>query len=487
MNSVASPALPPVSSLRVGLGLCAAVGLLGLGLGYAVEREAARGRMREALIAGGMAAFLVLGAAIMAGGMRRYVARQQDLHRRAAEFPDEPWRWRAEWVDPRGMAQSAGRYAGIGLVAGIALWLMSAPAMLAFQEEWRRGNHGIGLALIFPLVGTLFLVQAGLARWRRGKYGVARFLPAILPVPLGGVLAGVITVPRRVEATGPGRVVLECWLSTETRSSRSSAGKRRRTELIEATTERVVGVEEWAAGFGGSRLPIELPVRGGAATTFLPASLEAAGREWRLRIEVPTAGADFVAEFVVPVFGVAVAMRNTPPPEGRALASAWQAAEVRVEAQPGVVGGEALVLPKGAGGAAGWVPTVYAVVFIIGTGFVWVYGPWLLALVLSLVTWLVASCAWDFWNGGGERVWVEADGVHVLRGGVQRVISRYDVAAVEVSRSTSVGNRQCYTVVGRRETGRSPRFTPVLGLVRSEEAAAAAVAWLEERLTRDAR
>src|ERR1043166_5760874 len=176
----------------------------------------------------------------------------------------------------------------------------SVPGLIAMPRELAKGNRLILLVLVLPLVGLWILALAGHRAWRRRKYGTARFVGASLPIPFGRELAGMIVVDRPVIPTAAGRVTLDCWRSPSPRSGKSDDG-----EDVASHTEREIAKTEWTTEAHESRLFVQLPVRGGAPTSATRGAGGDYDYEWRLIVRTPTAGADFVAEFVLPVFEIA--------------------------------------------------------------------------------------------------------------------------------------------------------------------------------------
>ena len=315
---------------------------------------------------------------------------------------------------------------------------------------------------------------ASLDAWRRRKYGVARFVPETTPIPLGGELAGMIVVDRPVAPRGEGRVTLACWCAL-------AEGGSRRTprETIAAQTERTIAAADWSTTTRESRLFVQLPLRGGEATTMTAASSAAPAYEWRLRVETPTAGADFVAEFVLPVFAVESTSRPAPPVE---RAEVWRAGGI-AEAGPDV-----LTLPADAGRAVIGAPLVMALAFAAFAAGLWWSGvPRIFAVFFGAFALLPALTLPALWAGGGEQISFEGREVVIRRGG--RTVRRIDlreVQAIDMMKNVGVGAQQFYRVVARLRPKRAGSFPPrveLAAMVRGEEAARAVVAWLEERLT----
>ncbi len=473
-------------NLGCGYAVCVVLGLAGFGMLALAQRNFADGKSMEGWIAGVFGGAMALGALALLGPMQRAVAEAKERERRRREQPEAPWTWDPRWTAAGGIAQSPVRNAGALLGFGIVALVLSAPIWFLLPREIGRGNHVVLLALVFPAFSAWVLGRAGLAAWRRRKFGPARFIAAKLPVALGSEAVGMVLVPRAVVPTAPGRVALTCWSTTITRAG----GKTRQSETALAHAEREVPPEAWEKAPGESRLLVQVPARNGLASTSDRATAEAPAIEWRLKIEAPTAGADFVAEFVLPVFAVARATGGSDSAAGPTeaeRAAVWRMAGLEETAQPGALRGHALRVAAGRGRrhVAG---TLIAAGVIGGIAMVLAKEgiPVVFPIFLGVFALLPLLAAVSLWRGGGERVWIERGALCLERRGRVRRIATADVLRVETRRDVAVGEHQYLRVVAVLRppaNGRRPRRVPLLTLLRGDEAAAGAMAWLEERLT----
>lgn len=275
--------------------------VIGLTVVFAAEGKWRKGRKTDAWITGGIGGALCLAAAGLVPPMRRTVARAKERRRQEDAHPREPWKWEPTWLEQTGIPQSRRRHAGVMLFAGTVAVLVSLPPVLALPRELARGNFGILVALLFPVIGFSFLSLAALDALRRRKYGLARFVSAAVPVPFGGEVAGMVIVDRAIVPLRPGTVSVDCHRTTLTRSG----NKRHQRSDVVAHVEREIAPADWITAVGESRLFVQLPISGGVPTSMTPLEVGYPTYEWRLRVSVPTSGPDFVAEFVLPVFDVA--------------------------------------------------------------------------------------------------------------------------------------------------------------------------------------
>ena len=301
MPPAAPPRRLPLPKLGCGYAVCVLLAIIGIALLFAAERKWRQGQEIDAGITGGIGGLFCLAAVGLIAPMQRAVARARTRRQREEERPDEPWTWEPAWFEPTGIPQSGRRNGRVMMFAGLGSLIVSLPGVLANPRELDRGNFGALLVLLFTAVGIAFLSVAAVDALRRRKYGLARFVPERVPFAFGGELAGMVLVNRRVDPMGPGRVSLECHETKRTRHG----NKRRQQEKVIANTEREIASADWMAAVSDSRLFVQLPIRGGVATSMTPLAVNHPTYEWRLHVQVPTAGPDFVAEFVVPVFDVA--------------------------------------------------------------------------------------------------------------------------------------------------------------------------------------
>ena len=241
-------------------------------------------------------ALLWLAAGAYARFARKAVREHAEDERRRAAHPDEPWKWRREWLGDR--LESEDRRGLALLWFFVLVWNgISTPALVGILANPPRDKAAY-FVFLFPLVGLGLLWTAIHQTIRARKYGRVRFAPASLPGVLGGHLGGVIEVPARVNALGNLRLVLRCIRKTITGSGKSR--RVRETTLWE--TAESVPPERWFTGPGRTEIPVlfTLP-RDQPATDLDDGDNQVI---WRLVAEAETPGVDFAATFHPPVFAV---------------------------------------------------------------------------------------------------------------------------------------------------------------------------------------
>ena len=215
----------------------------------------------------------------------------------------KPWLARADWAAGKIKSTSTAPVGFFLLWSFLAL-AMSAPAVHAIPVEWRKGNHAILVALLFPAV-AFYLLGYSFVKWRsRRRFGDCFFEPAQIPVPPGGTLEGMIVTGATLKLEQGLHLKISCIRRTV---SVSGAGKNR----SENAQETVLWQDEKIFKPDAS-LPDPEPGHSGIPVFFkLPADqpeCHAFGNEsvsWRLEAKSKMRGPDFSVAFDVPVFKVA--------------------------------------------------------------------------------------------------------------------------------------------------------------------------------------
>ncbi len=205
---------------------------------------------------------------------------------------DKPWLMRPEWTGPEipSNARSALYFAGFFAV----FWnLIAIPVGVVTLREFLDGNRTAIFGLLFPLVGIGLIAWAlkEIVNWRR--FGRTRLVMDPYPGAIGGQVGGTLTVRLPYDANVPFKVTLSCLYSRITGSGKS----RRRSERLVWQREGYAHARPHAEGTELEILFVvddELP-----ASDFQDKS---AYHLWRVTVEAPLRGVDFVRSFEIPVF-----------------------------------------------------------------------------------------------------------------------------------------------------------------------------------------
>jgi hypothetical protein len=214
-----------------------------------------------------------------------------------SEDSEKPWIKRADWA--AGKIKSAGiPHAKSYLTMGIALCVLGGLiAVLVVPKALRSGNYSALVAVVFPVVGIVFLTMVVRKFQAHRRFGDCVFEMAAVPAPVDGALEGAIRTSLPVNFESELRLNLLCVCKTT-----SGTGQNRHTdEKILWQDGKIfksrADLPEFKSG-GGIPVRFELP----------PGQPECSERGneavcWRLEMKIP--GANFHATFEVPVFKIA--------------------------------------------------------------------------------------------------------------------------------------------------------------------------------------
>ena len=207
--------------------------------------------------------------------------------------PEEPWRWRTDWV--AGFTRDATRGTAWALWIFATIWcLISFPiAWIAVGQRAEEGNVVL-VTLIFPIVGVLLLANAVFHTWKAFRYGRSILQLQTHPAQLGGTFRGVLegNLP-----SGEDYLVRAACVHEEVRGS----GKSRTTyrNIVWQNDTEIRG--QMVGGASGMSLPIAIPLARDARET---ARLSSTDRIlWLLDVSAEVTGADYDAQFEFPVYG----------------------------------------------------------------------------------------------------------------------------------------------------------------------------------------
>jgi hypothetical protein len=271
-----------------------------------------------ALVFGGIGFALLIGGRV---GFKRLAAARE----LQARYPNEPWRWRAEWAD--GNIRSSERAAAYGAAGFAALWnAIAIPTGFFVWPEIGKGNYAALAGLLFPLVGAGLVFWAARAWLRAARFKGATLVLQHVPVALGARLRGMI----RVDAPVP---------AADFRIEISSIEKHRGRGRSGESTERMVWQNQWTVPRGRceitptyTAIPLDLPIPADAPATSAMDGADTVA--WRLDASAKCSGADLWLRFELPVFDTGETARSLEPsapalsgdaagecPDARALAS----------------------------------------------------------------------------------------------------------------------------------------------------------------------
>jgi len=215
-----------------------------------------------------------------------------------AENSEKPWLKRADWA--AGRIKSSGiPHAKSYLTMGIVLCVLGGLiTVLVVPKALQSGNYSALVALVFPVVGIVFLTAVVRRILAHRRFGDCFFELAQTPAPVGGALAGTIQTSRPLKFENELRLEVLC-----VRQTTSGTGQNRRTEeeilwRDGKTFKSQAELPESKSGSGGIPVHFDLP----------PGQPECSERGnvaicWRLEMQIP--GVNFHETFDVPVFKMA--------------------------------------------------------------------------------------------------------------------------------------------------------------------------------------
>ena len=244
--------------------------------------------------------FAGVGLGLMFGShfARRSKRGQDDMKGR---YPNQPWRWRAQWKD--GRISGSNRKTAYVATGFAAFWnLVSWPAVTALPRELESGNQAAWLVLIFPLIGIGLIVWAVQAWLRLRRFGVSTVELDSFPVPLGGALTGTVKASAEIPVTDEFTVALNCVEKT----TRQSGGKSTTSERVLWQDTQTIPRHRCQLTPGYSTIPIDIPV----SADQPPTTDESGDYEiiWRLEVNGECPGTDYASRFDIPVFATGEVM-----------------------------------------------------------------------------------------------------------------------------------------------------------------------------------
>ncbi|MCP4642029.1 MAG: DUF3592 domain-containing protein [bacterium] len=396
--------------------------------------------------------FGAMGAAVYGGRKVREAGQLQKRH------VDEPWRWKPEWAT--GEIRSSTRATLFASIVFTIFWNAIAfpiGTIIVREAVFEGGDNRALLVLIFPAIGLLMVawVLLQIARWR--KFGNSLFKMAEVPGVIGGKLSGVIEVPAKVRPEDGFHLTLSCINEVT-----SGSGKNRSTRENVLWQDTCVMARELA-----ERDPTRsaIPVAFGIPYDSRECDESDSDNEilWRLEVKASVSGADYHAQFEVPVFKTAASSEGfvlddsalagyaaEPDPE-RDLA----ATGVRVTPLPS--GGVRLDLPMARHKGLAVSITIFeliwlgAIVVMIKLG-----APLLFPIIFSAFGLLIGYFTLDLWFTSSR---IEAEhGVLTfscgLLGGKTQTLTFDDIETIEHKMTTQSGKKAYYAIRVRTIAGR---------------------------------
>lgn len=214
----------------------------------------------------------------------------------AAQYPSEPWRWRPDWAANR--IKSSESSTAVGAVCFTLFWNACAwPMVFAVPGKLRAGEYMGLLFLVFPALGVALAFWAAISVARARRFGATYLVLNTFPARPGEQLSGCVYAPAALENAKEAKLALRCERNYKTAGGDGKTGTKTVTVWeTEATSEVLRG----QSSTGEALLKVDFPV----PDSFGDSASESNGEyfTWQLTANATLKGADFEAEFEVPVF-----------------------------------------------------------------------------------------------------------------------------------------------------------------------------------------
>jgi hypothetical protein len=260
-----------------------------------------------------------VGLILLAVYSRRLTQRQQSVQ---AQFPGQPWNWRADWAS--GRINSNVRSSTVGAWIMALLWnLASSPLYWIVPHEAPRRGPIVLIGFIFPVVGVYLLIRAVRLSLELHEFGRTYFQMDSVPGVVGRELKG--TIHLRFPHTPDHGIQLR--LSCVNRVVTGSGNSSSTSEKILWRGESTVASGQIYPGPAETIIPVSFHIPWAARPTEKIDPRNSILWLLEARAEVP--GVDYDDAFEVPVF-------HTEQSPNEAQARADEAVEQPITARPEV-------------------------------------------------------------------------------------------------------------------------------------------------------
>ena len=211
--------------------------------------------------------------------------------------PDEPWLCKTDWAEGKIKSSSEDiHHCPAGSRPLLERGVRARPGW-RFPVTYSTSGHRLALLLLaFPAIGAILILCAVVSVLRLRKYGQSVFEMASVPGVIGGQLAGVIRVSKKVAAGR--RLSPDAQLRSQVTTT---TGKKNSTsENVVWQDEQLIAHELSQSDPEQSAIPVlfQIPYECRPTDETEPNNQTV----WRLGVSAKTPGLDYSATFEVPVF-----------------------------------------------------------------------------------------------------------------------------------------------------------------------------------------
>jgi hypothetical protein len=380
---------------------------------------------------------------------------------------------------------------GFFLFWSVLALALSVPAIWNMPKEWQKGNHAILIVLIFPVV-ALCLLGYSFHLWRsRHRFGKCLLDLTRVPVPLGGVLEGVIQVGARLKLEHGLHLKFSCVRRVVTMSGKNRSVSENVLWQDEKIYKPEASLPELEPGRTG--IPVYFKLPDGQPQCFTRGDTSV---YWRLEARAKMRGPDFLAAFDVPVFHVAgAAVVNADADPTAALQMPIEdirrdeGSKIKVTDGPE---GREFYFPPARNIGAAILTSVFALIFNVGAGLMFYFHVTIVFPIFLSLFGLIISCfAFSLWFKS-SRVTIDSAGVraviHYLFFSRTRQFAANDIARFETTPGMISGSQAFLDIRLIPRTGQiDPRFRvsdPRGVVIASGIASVAEANWLAQEMNR---
>jgi hypothetical protein len=254
-----------------------------------------------------MVVFGIPGWAIIASAGFRVIRWRKEANFKA-RFPNEPWKQRVEWSQPA--IKSLQTHDAVVETCSAIFWNAATfPVVLVIPRELANGRYVALTFLLIPLVGIGLAWWAFVAVARATRFARTYLYLETMPGRPGQHLKGHISAPKALAAAEEVVFTLRCErlsYSSQSPNRRIMFGRTGMPGTAHGTAE--IWHHYWHAPVDRSKQPsgaVTVPVEVEIPAGYPGSSLGPGDQfSWYLDANAPLKGADFSAEFEIPVFDV---------------------------------------------------------------------------------------------------------------------------------------------------------------------------------------
>lgn len=213
----------------------------------------------------------------------------------ASQYPSHPWMHKQEWRENKILSLSS---TNALVIIGLALFwnLISLPILFIAPEELAKGNYWILIALLFPCIGVILIYVAVVAYIRAARFRDTYLTLDTIPVVPGKTIKGRIITSSELLAAQEATIKITC--QCKRRERRGSKVETVISTHYSAESTVIPTRATTAHNQGMLVFQLQIP-EDQPATDTGPLEVR---YNWYVYAAAKLPGADFSAQFEIPVF-----------------------------------------------------------------------------------------------------------------------------------------------------------------------------------------